>query len=500
MIDGAENIWIKILGDAKTVTRLLLVQTYLIFYLCDMNTRLTLLSEDKEKLVDKILELEERLKFLQEKYEALLQKPIKGSSDKKPDLLKSGKAKSLPPHRWGRKKNHPGCTRPTPTHIDRTVDQRLDCCPQCQGPLNETTGSSSHIQEDIIPARVEVVRFVHHAYWCTTCHTDVVAPPAPDEVPGGYLGPQALATMVWLKYHVAIPTNKIQTLLYDLCGLKVSQGAITQSFQRLAGYLRIESGQIREAIRTAAIKHVDETGWTINGVSHWLWAFVNDTWAYFCVDKRRGSDVPIGILGKLFTGVLVSDFLHAYNTKIHGRKQKCLVHLRREIREQRGDDPPLDFTGPEKKLKRLLADAQRLVDRRAQWSSLVFARKVRRAKERLFEFATASYSNPIWKRLSKRILLHRDSLFTFLDVPGLPSDNNTAERAIKPHVIIRNRSFQNRTPAGAEAHGTLASLVQTLLLQKRPVLKNIANAYLHHRQNRPNLRAPAASPVLFPLA
>ena len=59
MIDGAENIWIKILGDAKTVTRLLLVQTYLIFYLCDMNTRLTLLSEDKEKLVDKILELEE---------------------------------------------------------------------------------------------------------------------------------------------------------------------------------------------------------------------------------------------------------------------------------------------------------------------------------------------------------------------------------------------------------------------------------------------------------
>jgi hypothetical protein len=96
VIDGAENIWIKILGDAKTVTRLLLVQTYLIFYLCDMNTRLTLLSEDKEKLVDKILELEERLKSLQEKYEALLKKPIKGSSassDKKPDLLKSGKAK-----------------------------------------------------------------------------------------------------------------------------------------------------------------------------------------------------------------------------------------------------------------------------------------------------------------------------------------------------------------------------------------------------------------------
>ena len=93
--------------------------------------------------------------------------------------------------------------------------------------------------------------------------------------------------------------------------------------------------------------------------------------------------------------------------------------------------------------------------------------------------------------------MHQDSLFTFLDVPGLPSDNNTAERAIKPHVIIRNRSYQNRTPAGAGAHGVLSSLVQTLLLQKRPVLQSIARAYLHHRQSRPHLDAPSASPLLF---
>lgn len=163
-----------------------------------MNTRLSLLSEEKEKLVDKILELEKRLKSLQEKYDVLLKNPTKAPSpppNKKPDFLKTGKPKGLPPHRWGRKKGHPGCTRPTPSHIDRTVDQTLDCCPTCQGPLNETKDSSSHIQEDIIPAQVEVVRFVHHAYWCTHCHTDVVAPPAPEEVPHGYLGPQALATM-----------------------------------------------------------------------------------------------------------------------------------------------------------------------------------------------------------------------------------------------------------------------------------------------------------------
>ena len=235
-----------------------------------MNTRPVLMSEEKEKLVDKILELQDQLKALQEKYDAILKKKSKeptSSRDKKPDFIKSDKPKGLPPHRWGQKKGHPGCTRPTPTQIDRTVDQTLNCCPACQGPLNETNDASSHIQEDIIPARVEVTRFVHHSYWCRACHKDVVAPPAPDEVPHGYLGPQALATMVCLKYHVAIPTNKIQSILHDLCGLTVSPGAITQSFQRLAGYLHIESDQIREAIRLAMVKHVDETGWTINGVA-----------------------------------------------------------------------------------------------------------------------------------------------------------------------------------------------------------------------------------------
>ena len=465
-----------------------------------MDERFVLMADEKEKLVDEILDLRQRVKTLQEEIESLHQKLKKKSSTDKPDLAKAVKPnkKSLPPHRWGRKEGHPGCTRPKPTHVDRVVDQTLVACPTCQGPLNETRDSSEHIQEDIVTPRVEVTRFIHHSYWCSSCHKDVTAPPAPDEVPHGYLGPQTLATLVWLKYHLALPANKIQALLFDLGGLKVSPGAITQALQRLAGYLQVESDQILQSIKTAAVKHVDETGWTINGVAHWLWAFVNDTWAYIRVDKSRGSQVPISVLGKTFSGVLVSDFYSSYNTKIHGLKQKCLVHLRRDIRESRGDPPPPDFTEPEKKLKRLLADAERLANQRNRLSLLVFARRTRRIKDRLFHFAAAVYSNKTWQRLSARLLTHHKSLFTFLDVPGLPSDNNTAERAIKPHVIVRNRSFQNRTPAGANAHGVLSSLLQTLLLQKRPVRQNIARAYLHHRQGRPHLDAPPAAPILFP--
>ena len=463
-----------------------------------MDEQSVLMADDKGKLVDEILDLRRRNKILQEQLvtlrhenESLKKSPDKKSADK-PDFVKAVKPHGKPPHKWGRKKGHEGAFRPTPTRIDRVVDQTLTACPACQGPLNEKQDSSSHTQEDIVVPKVEVTRFVHHSYWCAHCHKDVIAPPVPDEVPHGYLGPQTLTTMVWLKYHLALPANKIQALLFDLCGLKVSQGAITQALQRLAGYLKIESDQILQAIKTAPIKHVDETGWTINGVAHWLWAFVNDKWAYMRVDKSRGSQVPISVLGKNFQGVLVSDFLSAYNNKIKGLKQKCLVHLLRDIRESKGDP------APEKKLKRLLADAERFSDRRDHFPLLTFARRTRRIKDRLFHFATEVYANKTWQRLGARLLAHHKSIFTFLDVPGLSSNNNAAERAIKPHVIIRNRSYQNRTPAGADAHGVLTSLVQTLLLQKRSVLQDVARAYLHHRQGRIHLDATPAAPILFP--
>jgi len=472
-----------------------------------MDTRLSLMDDDKEKLVDEILDLRrrnedlfsenEKLRLEVEALKKKADEKTRTAANKNPNFLKTSRRPGLPPHRWGRKPGHAGVTRPKPTHIDREVVEGLSACPDCHHSLGEPVETTEHIQEDIVPARVEVTRFLHHRYWCRGCDKMITAPYAPDEVPRGYLGPLTLATMVWLKYHLALPANKVQAVLHDLCGMKVSEGAVTQALQRLAGYLRIESDQIMAAIKTTPVKHVDDTGWTVNGVAHWLWAFVNDKWAHIRVDKSRGSQVPINVLGKTFQGVLVSDFLGAYNSKIHGAKQKCLVHLRRDIRESRGDHPPPDFTAPEKKLQRLLADAERLADRRNRFSPLVFARRTRRIKDRPFLFATQVYSNATWRRLSARLLTHYKSIFTFLDVPGLASHNNAAERTIKPHVIIRNRSYQNRTPAGADAHGVLTSLLQTLLLQKRPVLQGLAGACLHHRQWRPHLDAPAAAPILF---
>ena len=65
------------------------------------------------------------------------------------------------------------------------------------------------------------------------------------------------------------------------------------------------------------------------------------------------------------------------------------------------------------------------------------------------------------KRLIKRLRRHRNDLFTFLDQPDVPFDNNAAERAIRPAVIIRKNSYGNRSDAGADSQAVLMSIFRT---------------------------------------
>ena len=74
----------------------------------------------------------------------------------------------------------------------------------------------------------------------------------------------------------------------------------------------------------------------------------------------------------------------------------------------------------------------------------------------------SEWHNADARRLIKRLWRHRDDLFTFLDIPGVPFDNNHAERAIRPAVIIRKNSYANRSVRGADTQAVLMSIYRTL--------------------------------------
>jgi hypothetical protein len=211
------------------------------------------------------------------------------------------------------------------------------------------------------------------------------------------------------------------------------------------------------------VLHADETGWRVNGRSHWLWCFTTRDLTFYIIDRSRGSPALKRVFQKEFAGVLVTDFWSAYNAVVCARKQKCLPHLLRDLkRTQHYHKPGGDWPAFSKRLKRLIRDAIRLSKRRRELSAERFASRRSRLERRLQELLVWPWEGRHARRLVKRLRRHRSELFTFLDYPEVPSDNNHGERQIRPAVIVRKNSYANGSEDGAETQAVLMSVFRTL--------------------------------------
>ena len=90
--------------------------------------------------------------------------------------------------------------------------------------------------------------------------------------------------------------------------------------------------------------------------------------------------------------------------------------------------------------------------------------------------ARADYADADAARLGKRLLRHADQLFTFLDYPDVPFENNFAERMIRPAVIIRKNSLCNRSEKGAAVQAVLMSIYRTLKLRSHNPIAVVAKS------------------------
>jgi len=89
------------------------------------------------------------------------------------------------------------------------------------------------------------------------------------------------------------------------------------------------------------------------------------------------------------------------------------------------------------------------------------------------------------RRFCKRLLKDYGALWTFADVEGVEPTNNHAERCLRPAVMWRKRSFGNHSEEGCRFTERLLTAVQTLRLQKRPVLAYLESAIRNHRAGKP---------------
>jgi len=158
-------------------------------------------------------------------------------------------------------------------------------------------------------------------------------------------------------------------------------------------------------------------------------------------------------------------------------RQTCLVHLLRELEHtEKYKLPGKRWPAFAKKLHRLLGDAIRLWRRRDELPAATYASRRARLARRLGELIDTPWQDTHAKRLIKRLRRHRNDLFTFLDHPEVPFDNNAAERAIRPAVIIRKNSYGNRSQRGADCQAVLMSVFRTLKQRGHDPIQTVDDA------------------------
>ena len=393
--------------------------------------------------------------------------------------------------RPGRQNGHPGARRERPDRVDRTLDHRLKCCPHCQGELHRCEQTRTRYTEDI-PQDIQPVITEHviHRDYCPSCKKHV-EPVVTDALPGSTLGNRVLVLSAWLHYGLGNTLSQIVEVFGHHLHMALTPGGLVQMWQRLAELLRAWYEQIQEEALKSAVLHGDETGWRVNGKTHWLWCFSTVDLSFFMIDRCRGSPALLKFFKQEFAGTLVTDFWGAYNAVACSKRQMCLVHLLRDLENVETYHPVnQDWPAFAKKLRRLIGDAIRLWKREAV-PAAEYASRRSRLDQRLAELIESPWDHTDARRLIKRLRRHAGDLFTFLDEPGVPFDNNHAERAIRPAVIIRKNSQCNRSERGANTQAVLMSVYRTLKQRGHPPIETIIHAIKIHLTTGQLPRLPA---------
>ena len=382
-----------------------------------------------------------------------------------------------------RKKRPQGFARPRqrPTQTLSHYPSTCSCCGR------KLRGGWLHRVREVIELPTMPVEVIHHqimARHCGVCNRREVAEwDLSEQVVGkSRLGVRLMSVIAYLDSVCRMPVRLIKRLLLGLYGLSLSVGEIAAVLHRVAKEGKATYEKLFQELQKSPLVHADETGWRENGQNGYIWSFSTPSLRLFTSHEGRSKEVVKQTLGSGFNGVLVSDFYGGYHwyTGLH---QYCWVHLLGDLHklaEQYPQDGEVaDFCGG---VKGIYKEAKAFTHPNV----FVRGRKRREFQQRL---CTLAYSHLGQERpqrvLAERILKHEWGLFVFVEHPFVPSDNNAAERAIRPLVVMRKVSGGTRSERGSTTVSILMSLFGTWQVRGADLLEQCQQMLLGKLQRAP---------------
>jgi transposase len=408
----------------------------------------------KDKLIEDLKKKNEKLEKENEKLKDELK-----AARKPPAWVKENKSKAedaKPAKKKGPKIGHKPNKRRAPPVAEQEIQIIPLACQGCDSKLPEPSKWHSHTQIDIPKITEPIITTFRTGWsWCSECKKHVSIN---DKLGNTLYGPRLHAYVCYLKFKMGLTLGKIEKLIKDQYGLWLSTGQLSEMIGRTADRLESNWNELKSSLSEQDHLHADETGWRIDGNNGWLWSFANEDVSFYTIENSRGQKVVEKVLGKTFSGVLVSDFYNGY-AAIECRKQKCWPHLLRDLKEAE------EKASNKGELTRYLKRVKRYFERGKSLQALFkkgkkVDKRLARLKTDTQKWADRPQSHPDLRRISKRLHKYRDELFTFVKT-GTDPTNNFAEREVRPAVLMRKISYCNRSEDGARRQAILMSTIKT---------------------------------------
>jgi transposase len=470
--------------------------------LCERDAQVQALQQDIQVLQRKIAQLSKNSSNSSKRPSSDdITKPRGGKKPRGPD--KTGNPIGGQPGHW----KHNRAPYP-PEAISHTHEHESLDCPLC--------GALDILWIEDLPPRViqqteikevVVIREEHraYAYWCEACGQIHYAEFPPAVRKEGLFKARLTALVAYLKNLCHASFSTIRKFLRDVVGEPVSRGYLAKIIQKVSQSLERPYEELLERIPLEATLNVDETGHKDNGDRFWTWVFKAELYVLFRIDKSRGSQVLIEVLGKEFEGTLGCDYFSAYRKfmkDFHVAVQFCIAHLIRDIKFLTTlPDAPTRAYG--KKLLHAVKGLFKVIHQHDSLAPDDFRAALEQAKAQMIHIGIEEAPSLLdedgkeqkreAQNMAKRFLKHAKAYFQFITTPGMDPTNNVAEQAIRFIVIDRHVTQGTRSAKGRRANERLWTVIATCALQGRSAFAFIlqaVQAYFHDEPPPSLLPAP----------
>ena len=448
----------------------------------------------QEPVVDKLCELSATVDEQAKKIAVLEKDSTNSSKPPSSDITKPPKKKKN-----NGKKNKTGGQPGHPKHEripfrEEEIDERWEYhCPSC--PECDSLDIVLLDQPPKIIQQTELIEVVTHtqehrayAYYCEACDKIHYAP-FPDEVlKEGLFKARLTALVAYMKNGCHASFSTIRKFLRDVIGVTVCRGYLSKLIQKVSHSLAPTYEELLDRLPLETTLNVDETGHKENGDLFWTWVFKADLYVLFRIDKSRGSQVLIEMLGREFEGTIGCDYFSAYRKYMKDFNvlvQFCIAHLIRDIKFLTNlPDEQTQAYG--KKLLCAVKHMFKCIHDVEEMSPADFQSAMKKARTRIQLIATDEAPSRInengkeelneAQNMANRFRLRGDAYFRFITTPGMDPTNNVAEQAIRFIVIDRYVTQGTRSYKGREANQRLWTVIGTCALQGRSAYNFILQA------------------------